>query len=137
MFWIFHPSNGYVHCLFRNHKYGVPIVAQWLTNLTSNHRLQVGSLASLTGLRIDVALSCGVGHRLSLDPELLWLWCRPAIVAPIQPLAWEPPYAVGAALKRQKIFLKKRNHKYKEINLRILNTLALNPETEGNRTPKY
>ena len=37
---------------------------------------------------------------------LLWLWCRPAAVAPIGPLAWEPPYAVGVALekaKRQKI----------------------------------
>ena len=32
------------------------------------------------------------------DPKLLWLWCRLAAVAPIQPLAWEPPYA--AALKR-------------------------------------
>ena len=29
------------------------------------------------------------------------LWCRPAAVALIGPLAWEPPYAVGAALKRQ------------------------------------
>ena len=36
------------------------------------------------------------------DPALLWLWCRPAAVAPIQPLAWEPPCAVGAAPKRQK-----------------------------------
>ena len=25
-----------------------------------------------------VAVSCGVGHRGSLDPSLLWLWCRPA-----------------------------------------------------------
>ena len=33
---------------------------------------------------------------------MLWLWCRPAAVAPIRPLAWEPPYAAGAALKRQK-----------------------------------
>ena len=47
-------------------------------------------------------MSCGVGHRCRLDPVLLWLWCRPAAVVPIQPLAWEPPYAVGAALKRQK-----------------------------------
>ena len=23
------------------------------------------------------------------------LWCRPAAVAPIQPLAWELPYAAG------------------------------------------
>ena len=36
------------------------------------------------------------------DPTLLWLWCRPAATAPIQPLAWELPYAVGAVLKRQK-----------------------------------
>ena len=36
------------------------------------------------------------------DPALLWLWRRPAAVAPIRLLAWEPPYAVGAALKRQK-----------------------------------
>ena len=32
----------------------------------------------------------------------LWLWCRPAAVAPIRPLAWEPPYAMGAALKKEK-----------------------------------
>ena len=35
------------------------------------------------------------------DPALLWLWCRPAAVALIRPLAWEPPYAAGVALKRQ------------------------------------
>ena len=46
-------------------------------------------------------MSCGVGHRLSSDPALLWLWCRPAAVALIQPLAWEPPYAAGAALKKK------------------------------------
>ena len=33
---------------------------------------------------------------------LLWLWCRPAAAAPIQPLAWELPYATGAALKKKK-----------------------------------
>ena len=27
---------------------------------------------------------------------------RSASVAPIRPLAWEPPYAVGSALKKQK-----------------------------------
>jgi len=32
---------------------------------------------------------------------LLWLWCRLAATARIRPLAWEPPYATGAALKRQ------------------------------------
>ena len=47
-------------------------------------------------------MSCGVGHRRGSDPELLWLWCRPAATAPIQPLAWEHPYAVGAALEKAK-----------------------------------
>ena len=28
---------------------------------------------------------------------LLWLWRRLAATAPIGPLAWESPYAVGAA----------------------------------------
>jgi len=37
-----------------------------------------------------------------MDPELLWLWCRPAATALIQPLAWEPPYAAGAALEKGK-----------------------------------
>ena len=33
---------------------------------------------------------------------MLWLWHRPAAVGLIRLLAWEPPYAVGAALKIQK-----------------------------------
>ena len=40
-----------------------------------------------------------MGHRLNSDPTLLWLWCRPAAVALIPPLAWELPYAVVTALK--------------------------------------
>ena len=38
------------------------------------------------------------------DPVLLWLWHRQAAVAPIRPLAWEPPgfKAAGVALKKQK-----------------------------------
>ena len=47
-------------------------------------------------------MNCGVGHRLGSDLVLLWLWYRPAAVAPIRPLAWEHPYAMGAALKRKK-----------------------------------
>ena len=50
-------------------------------------------------------MSCGVGRRHSSDPALLWLWCRLAATALIQPLAWEPPCAASAALemaKRQK-----------------------------------
>ena len=57
-------------------------------------RMQVPSLALLSGLRIGIAVNCGVGHRCSSDPALLWLWCRPAAIAPIGPLAWELSYAV-------------------------------------------
>ena len=49
--------------------------------------MRVQSLASLSGLR---TLRC------------CELWCRLAARAPIGPLAWERPYAMGAALKRQK-----------------------------------
>ena len=51
-------------------------------------------------------MSCGVGRRHSLDLMLLWLWHRLATIAPIRPLAWEPPYAVGVALesKKKKVF---------------------------------
>ena len=44
-------------------------------------------------------MNCGVGRRRGSDPKLLRLWCRPAATAPIQPLAWELPYATGEALK--------------------------------------
>ena len=60
-------------------------------------KMQVWSLASFS-----VAMSYGVCCRCGLDPKLLWLWCRPAAVAPIGPLAWELPYAVGSALKSKK-----------------------------------
>ena len=36
-----------------------------------------------------------MGCRRGSDPALLWLWRRPVATAPIQPLAWEPPYATG------------------------------------------
>ena len=39
-------------------------------------------------------MSCGVRRRHGSD--LVWLWLWPAATAPIWPLAWEPPYAVGA-----------------------------------------
>ena len=52
-------------------------------------------------------MSCGVGLRHGLDHALLWLWCRPAATAPIRPLAWEPPYAAGAALEDKKAKINK------------------------------
>ena len=56
-------------------------------------------------------MSCGVGHRHGSDLVLLWLWCRPEATALIQPLAWETPYALGAALKKQKQKKQKPCHK--------------------------
>ena len=56
-------------------------------------------------------MSRGVACRRDLDPALLWLWHRSAATALIRPLAWEPPYAEGAALekaKRQKDQKKKK-----------------------------
>ena len=46
-------------------------------------------------------MSCGVGRRRGSDPARLWLWCKLAATAPIGPLAWEPPYATGAVLKKK------------------------------------
>ena len=47
-------------------------------------------------------MSCGIGCRHNWDPELLWLWYRPANVAPVQPLVWELLHAASAALKTNK-----------------------------------
>ena len=55
-------------------------------------------------------MSCGVGCRRVSDPALLWLWCRPAVVALIRSLAWEPLYAMGVALKIKKIKKKKEKN---------------------------
>ena len=41
-------------------------------------------------------------HRCGSDLVLLWPWRRLAAVAPIRPLAWEPPYAASEVLKSKK-----------------------------------
>ena len=74
-------------------------------NLTRNHDaagLIPGLAQRVKGSGVGVAVSCGIGHRHSSDLAWLWLWLWPAAVAPIGPLAWEPPYAGGAALKKSK-----------------------------------
>ena len=77
-------------------------------------------------------MSCGVGCIHSLDLELLWLWlwlwCSLAATAPFGPLAWEPPYAVGAALEKAK-----KKKKKKEISgLMGHHGLASIESNEGN-----
>ena len=47
-------------------------------------------------------MNCGVSRRRGSNPTLLWLQYRLAATAPIQPLAWEPPYAAGAAPESKK-----------------------------------
>ena len=58
----------------KHHTFGVPVVAQWLTNPTRNPEV----VSSIPGLAQWVK-----------DPALSWLWCRPVATAPIRPLAWE------------------------------------------------
>ena len=40
--------------------------------------------------------------------QILCCYCRPAATVPIQPLAWEPPYVAGMALKSKKKKKKKK-----------------------------
>ena len=71
------------------HKTGVPIVAQQVKNPASINE-DAGSIpGSLSGLK---------------DLALLWLWCRLAAAAPVQPLAWKPPYASIRQKTNKKIF---------------------------------
>ena len=77
-------------------------------------------------------MNCGVGHRYGSDLVLLWLWRRLVATAPIGPLAWEPPYAAGAAQeiatttkdKRQKT---KKKKKRKEMGSSHRGSVVNNP----------
>ena len=63
-------------------------------------------------------MSYGIGHRLSSELVLLWLWL--AATAPIRPLAWEPPYATGVALKKDKG--QKKKNVVRDIQQPIVNS---------------
>ena len=51
------------------------------------------------------------------DLVLLWLWCRPAATAPLDLLAWDLPYAVGAAKKSKKKKKQKKKRKKEKPKL--------------------
>ena len=68
------PSNNYAEAQ-KSGTWGVPIVVQWIKNLTSIHE-DGGSVPGLTQWvkGSGVALSSGVDCRYGLDLALLWLW---------------------------------------------------------------
>ena len=77
-------------------------MAQWVKNPTGSQE-DAGLISGVTQWikGSSIAPSCCVGYRSGSDLVLLWLWHRLSAAAPIQSLAWELPYAEGAALKRK------------------------------------
>ena len=85
----------------QNSHSGVPIVAQWVKNLTSIHE-DAGSIPG-QWVKDPVFPGCNVGCRCGCDPMLLWLSHRLAAAALIQPLVWELHiYALSSDLKSKK-----------------------------------
>ena len=97
-------------------------------------------------------MNCGVLRICGSDLVLLWLWCRPAAVAPIQPLAWNihmlPVQPLKAKKKKSLIFFKKGYTSYqililiktclylvnssKDLYLKALSLIAINDGLSDN-----
>ena len=52
-------------------------------------------------------MSCGIGRMWGSAPMLH----RPTAIAPIRPLAWEPPYVMGVSLEKRHTHKNKNKHK--------------------------
>ena len=83
-------------------------MAQWLTNLTSIHE----DTSSIPGLVSGLKIWCCHELWCRSQTQLRSVCCRGSgagwWLQPIRPLAWEPPYAMGAALKETKRQKKKK-----------------------------
>ena len=65
-------------------------------------RMQVRSLALLSGLRIQHCCELWCRLQMCLGSCVALAVARLAAVTPIRPLVWEPPYAAGVALEKAK-----------------------------------
>ena len=64
--------------------------------------MDAGSIPGLAQQVKELALLQG-RSLMQLKSCVLWLWHKPAAVALMTPpLAWEPPHAMGVAVKRKK-----------------------------------
>ena len=70
-------------------KQGAPVMGSAVTNATRIHEATCGfnPWPHSVDEEAGIAMSYGIGRKLSTDPMLLWLWCRPTAVALIRPLA--------------------------------------------------
>ena len=95
------------HELYRIQSQGSSCCDSVIMSLTSVHEdegLIPGHSCHELWCRSQTQLGSGV---------LLWLWCRPAAAAPIGPLAWELPYAVGGVLEKTNKQKKTQKTEYK------------------------
>ena len=79
--------------------------------------LWVQSPALLIGLRIRHCHELWCRSKTRFRSRVAVALARPAATAPIGPLAWEPPYAVGGTLEKAKRQKKKKKDSSKKAVL--------------------
>lgn len=66
-------------------------------------RMWVWSLALLNELRSRIATTCGIGRKFGSDLALLWLWCRPFVLAAVHVDVWSQWFWCCAASSRRSL----------------------------------